>query len=131
MLDSINIFEVSLTETIEYEYSHTTSKLVTLDRDAAIECALALYSELNLASYVDSYTIEVRGGVLGEGGFDTLLYVQKVYIFDDESANRTTGVTREGVEAEVDSIMESIARDASKRRQLVNGFGGIYVATAM
>lgn len=67
MLDSINIFEVSLTETIEYEYSHTTSKLVTLDRDAAIERALALYNELNLASYVDSYTIEVRGGVLGEG----------------------------------------------------------------
>lgn len=131
MLDSINIFEVSLTETIEYEYSHTTSKFVTLDRDAAIERALALYNELNLASYVDSYTIEVRGGVLGEGGFDTLLYVQKVYIFDDESANRTTGVTREDVEAEVDSIMESIARDASKRRQVVNGFGEIDVATAM
>ena len=131
MLDSINIFEVSLTETLDYEYSHASSKLVTTDRADAMERAQSLYNELDMASYVDSYTIEVRGGVLGEGGFDTLLYVQRVYIFDDESANRTTGVTREGVEAGVDSIMESIARDASQRRQVVNGFGEIDVATAM
>ena len=131
MLDSINIFEVSLTETLDYEYSHASSKLVTTDRTDAMERAQSLYNELDMASYVDSYTIEVRGGVLGEGGFDTLLYVQKVYIFDDESANRTTGPTREELEAEVDNIMESIARDASQRRQVANGFGEIDVATAM
>jgi ABC-type arginine transport system ATPase subunit len=127
MLDSINIFEVSLTETIEYEYSHTTSKLVTLDRDAAMDRALALYSELNLASYVDSYTIEVRGGVLGVSGFDTLLYVQKVYLYGDHPIKRPS----KNIEAEIDDIIESIARDASKRRQLVNGFGEIDLASAI
>ncbi len=127
MLDSINIFEVSSTETIEYEYSHTTSKLVTLDRDAAMDRALALYNELNLASYVDSYTIEVRGGVLGVSGFDTLLYVQKVHLYGDHPIKCPS----KNIEAEIDDIMESIARDATKRRQLVNGFGEIDLASAI
>ncbi len=127
MLDSINIFEVSLTETIDYEYSHATSKLVTVDRDAAMERALSLYSELNHASYVDSYTIEVRGGVLGASGFDTLLYIQKVYLHDDHLIMPTI----EDIESEIDDIMEIIANEASKRRQVINGFGEIDLASAI
>ena len=127
MLESINIFEVSLTETIEYEHSHATSKLVTLDRDAAMERALTLYSELNRASYVDSYTIEVRGGVLGESGFDMLLYTQKVYLHDEEAVVRSV----EDMETDIDDLMECIAREASKRRHVINGFGVFDVSRAV
>ena len=62
MLEEANIFEVSLSETVDYDLIHTTSKLVTDSRAEAIQFAETLSRQLekSAADYIDGVDTDLE-----------------------------------------------------------------------
>lgn len=127
MLESIDVFEVVLIQSVAFEYSTQESQLITTDREQAMDFANSFVDNLDINDfeYIDCISVEVRGGVLGKTGIDEVLFIQRVSLYDEREAEDAALISALRQETTHDEMMESIMRDAEKTRKVISGFSGI------
>lgn len=124
MLESIDVFEVVLIQSVAYECSTQESQLITTDREQAMDFANSFVDNLDINDfeYIDCISVEVRGGVLGKTGIDEVLFIQRVSLDDEREAEDAALISALRQETTHDEMMESIMRDAEKTRKVIAGF---------
>ena len=130
MLELINIFEVVLVQSVAYEFTTQESKLITSDREQAIAFATNLYDDMDIDDfeYIDNIVIEVRGGVLGQTGLDTVIAIQRVALHHERDEKEQELYDKLNAEVAHDEMMESIMRDAEKTRKVISGLARIPIS---
>lgn len=125
MLDHVDIFQVTLTVTVDWEFVKEISDLVCVERDKAIDRAEKLLESLDFEKYAyyDSIAVSVKAGVLGMTGFETEIYVQRLLpeLAMQDSYEKAQEASR--AEQAHDFTLESIIKEAQMSRHVVKGFG--------
>ena len=118
-MKNLNVFMVTVTEEMVYEFTHTSTVLITLDRDEAITCAHELID--GQKPFNGDYTFtKVFGSELGQRSEPVEILVHRTCWDDEpETSSKDNGIDDI---RQSDTDLLSIEIDLTKSRRVVTGY---------